>query len=132
MHKKIRVSIILTVLAVLAMSTLLFACGDDEPKTVVITAETSADSLKAYMDTMQENGKLTYKLENGMVTELNGKKNETNKYWMLYTNDTENANSECGTFTYDGKTYASAAVGAESLPVKEGYVYIWTYQSFGV
>ena len=49
---------------------------------------------------------------------------------MLYTSDSENANEAWGIVEYEGKNYGSATLGAESLPVKSGAIYIWWYQSF--
>ena len=116
------------------------ACNGKEPvkadeNTVVITATDSSfdfdgKTLKAYMDDLQERGKLTYTISNGMVTEINGKSQTLNSYWMLYTSDEENASTEWGTFEYEEKLYGSATVGAESLTVKEGCIYIWAYQTF--
>lgn len=112
------------------------ACSNKKPETaVVITAqddnfEFDGKTLKDYMDFLQENEKLTYSISNGMVTAINGKSNTTNSYWMLYTNDSENANSSWGTYEYEGATYGSATLGAEELVVKENCVYIWAYQTF--
>ena len=116
------------------------ACGDRQPVTadeytVIITASDTAfdfdgKTLKDYMDYLQDNQKLTYSINNGMVTAINGKSNTTSSFWMLYTSDEQNSNDAWGTFEYEGEIYGSATLGAESLPVKEGCVYVWAYQSF--
>jgi hypothetical protein len=49
---------------------------------------------------------------------------------MLYTSDTEMSSAKWGTIEYDGKTLASAIVGADTLTVVSGAVYIWEYQTF--
>ncbi len=103
---------------------------------VVITADSSkvaADStLKEYMDYMQEREVFSFVWESGMLVSINGKENGANfnPCWILYTNDTENANSAWGTCEYDGETYFSAIAGADSLQIKDGYVYIWYLQDF--
>ena len=115
------------------------ACIEREPvkadeNTVVITATDSSfdfneKTLKDYMDHLQQNGKLTYTISNGMVTSINGKSQTLTSYWMLYTDDSENADSEFG-LEYEGTVYGSANWGAEALTVKEGCIYIWAYQTF--
>ncbi|MDE7076952.1 MAG: DUF4430 domain-containing protein, partial [Clostridia bacterium] len=84
-----------------------------DENTVVITATDSSfdfngQTLKVYMDHLQEKEKLTYSISNGMVTAINGKSNTTNSYWMLYTNDTENSNDAWGTLEYEENIYGSA------------------------
>lgn len=119
---------------------LVSACGDKEPiradeNTVIITASDSlfdfnGKSLKDFMDYLQDNEKFTYSIDNGMVTAINGKSNTSKSYWMLYTSDTENANQAWGAFEHEGTVYGSAVLGAETLPVKEGCIYVWAYQTF--
>ena len=65
-----------------------------------------------------------------MVTEINGRANTTNSYWMVYTSDEAHANAEWGVMEYEGKEYGSATLGAESLPLAAGGTYIWAYQTF--
>ena len=133
----------LTVLAsVIAIFACCFiaACKGKEPltvdeNTVIITASDSSfdfdnKSLKDFMDHLQDNGKFTYSISNGMVTTINGKSNTTKSYWMLYTSDADNSNNEWGTFEYKNNIYGSATLGAEDLTVKEDCIYIWAYQTF--
>lgn len=89
-------------------------------------------TLLSYMQDLQEEGELAFTVENGMVTSIAGKANDSdyNPCWMLYTSDTENANDAWGVVEYDGKRYGSAVVGVETLLVKAGETYIWWYQSF--
>ncbi|MBD5632272.1 MAG: DUF4430 domain-containing protein [Clostridia bacterium] len=106
----------------------------DENSVIITATDSSYDfngkTLKDFMDYLQEGGKLTYSVNNGMVTSVNGKANTLNSYWMLYTNDTENSNTEWGTVDYEGEVYGSATLGAESLIIKESSTYIWVYQTF--
>lgn len=83
-----------------------------------------------YMDVLQNANELTYEIKDGMIVALNGKANTTNSYWMLYTSDSEHANSEWGTAEYNGNVYGSATLGATELPIKDGCIYIWVYQTF--
>ena len=82
------------------------------------------------MNKLVERGELEFTAADGMVTSIGGKANTTNSYWMLYTDDAENSNEDWGTAEYEGKTYLSATLGYESLPIKEGCTYIWMYQTF--
>ena len=101
-----------------------------------ITEEVVGDKtdmlLIDYMDQLAQEGKLSCKIENGMVTSINGIDNpaDFSSCWMLYTSDTENANVAWGTVEYEGKEYGSAISGAETLVIKEGQLYIWVYKSF--
>ena len=85
-----------------------------------------------YMNTLTEDGKMTCKISNGMVTSINGIDNpaDFSSCWMLYTSDAENANAAWGTVEYDGQEYGSAISGAETLVIKPDQLYIWVYQSF--
>lgn len=107
--------------------------GGDE-NTVVITVAEDYDvegkTLKDYMDYLVAEDELAYEISDGMIVSLNGKANTTNSYWMLYTSDEANANTAWGTIEYDGHTYGSATLGAPSLPLAEGAVYVWSYQTF--
>lgn len=88
------------------------------------------ETLIDAMASLQESGKLQYAVLSGMVTELNGKANTANSYWMLYTSDAELSNTAWGTIEYEGKTLGSAIVGAEALTVEKGEYYVWVYQTF--
>ena len=43
---------------------------------------------------------------------------------------TDSANAAWGTIEYNGNVYGSAVLGAESLIIKDGCMYIWVFQSF--
>ena len=86
-------------------------------------------SLMDVMQLLQEEEKLAYVVVDGMVTEMEGVANTSNSYWMLYT-DHELSNTEWGTAEYNGKTYASAMFGAETMPAANGTTYLWSYETF--
>ena len=88
--------------------------------------------LIEYMEKLKENGELEFRVENGMITSINGIDNpaDYSSCWMLYTSDAENANASWGTVEYEGKQYGSAVSGAETLKIKADQLYIWVYKSF--
>ena len=88
--------------------------------------------LIEYMETLKEKGQLEFKVENGMITSINGIDNpaDFSSCWMLYTSDEANANASWGTVEYEGKQYGSAVSGAETLKIKADQLYIWVYKSF--
>lgn len=97
---------------------------------ITVVNATENESLLEYMEGLQKDGELTFTIEKGMVTAINGITQTTNTYWMLYTSDTENANTAWGTYTYDGQELGSSTLGAESLNVKNGCVYVWVFTKF--
>ena len=110
-----------------------------EGDVVVITVDsdyldiTETTVLLDYMKALKNDGALDYTLsKDGMITAINGKENpaDWSKCWMLYSNDTELSNGEWGTVTVTGVTYLSAVLGAESLPIKDGKIYVWEFKSF--
>lgn len=103
-----------------------FAEYDEVVKIVVQTDEEL--SLKEYMDGLMQEGEFVYEIESGMVVSINGVSN-TDKYWMLYTDDIKNANTAYGV-KHEGKNYYSANYGAEALTVEDGHVYLWAYHGF--
>ena len=135
MKKKV-VSLVSLVLAALAL--LALAGCHKSPVTadvdVVIraTAEQAGMTLLAVMEELQEEGEPSFTVSDGMVVEINGTKQTPSNYWILYTSDKENANEQWGTFEYEGEVLGSAVSGAESLAVKEGCLYIWAFESFGI
>ncbi len=99
-------------------------------KVVITVTECEGEVVLAdVMQLLQEEGKLSYIIADGMVTEMEGMANTGNSYWMLYT-DHEFSNTEWGTVEYNGKTYASAMFGAENMPAEQGAVYVWSYETF--
>ena len=129
----------LTLILALIFLCSLTACKKEPVKvdgdSVIITARSSeydieGKTLYEFMQIISEDEKLEFTLSNGMVSSINGKDNGTNSFWMLYTDDEENSNTAWGTVEYEGKIYASAALGATELLVKDGATYIWIYQTF--
>ena len=113
------------------------ACGEkkENVEDVVIRIEepvVEGTTLLDIMEDLQTEGKLTFTVSDGMITEINGVKNTVtyNPCWMLYTSDANNSNTAWGTYDYEGVTLGSATVGAGELMVSEGETYVWTYQSF--
>jgi hypothetical protein len=126
---------------VLILTLSLCACGKN-PAPIAVTATDTIVSISVpqgetgtlldYMKTLQSRGALTFTMDGTLLTEMNGTKNaaDFSSCWMLYTDDTEFSEASYGTATFEGKTYASALMGAEALPIKEGCTYLWVYQSF--
>ena len=93
---------------------------------------TDQTTLVDYMHSLKNDGQLSFEMDDGMVSSINGIDNPSDysSCWMLYTSDTENANSAWGTIEYDQNVYGSAIFGAESLKIKDGCIYIWFFKSF--
>lgn len=108
----------------------------DEKIIITVSSEqmelTENTTLLDYMQSLKADGELDFEIVNGMITSINGIKNplDFSSCWMLYTNDTTLSNATWGTAEYNGETFGSAIAGAETLTVKDGYKYIWYYQSF--
>ncbi|MBE6960141.1 MAG: hypothetical protein E7448_05420 [Ruminococcaceae bacterium] len=88
--------------------------------------------LIEYMELLKEKGELEFRVENGMITSINGIDNpaDYSSCWMLYTSDETLSNVSWGTVEYEGKEYGSAVSGAETLQIKPDQLYIWVYKSF--
>ena len=142
---KRKVSIFLLLFALVCLCFGFTACGGKEngkksfvcevisstqTEVVISVSQATGDCvLLDCMQTLQENGELTYSLSGGMVVQINGISNGGSSYWLLYTSDTEFSNTSWGEVEYDGQSYASAILGVESLPVQGGQIYIWSYQT---
>ncbi len=87
--------------------------------------------LSDYMEQIKGSKSLvSFKIKNGMLTEINGIKASGRVYWMLYTDDADNSSSDWGTIEIDGITYASASAGAEGIIVSPGSTYVWYAKAF--
>ena len=76
-------AVFLLLLTVVFSAVCLFSCKEKDAKPVVITVEepvATGTTLVEYMDLQG----IDYKISNGMVTELDGTKNSTKSFWMLY------------------------------------------------
>mgnify|MGYP000059773290 CR=1 FL=1 len=93
---------------------------------------TDTTTLVDYMNSLKDDGQLTFEINNGMVSSVNGIDNpaDWSSCWMLYTSDSDSSNTAWGTIEYNGNVYGSAVLGAESLIIKDGCMYIWVFQSF--
>ncbi len=93
---------------------------------------TTDTTLKQYLDALSKKEEFSYEADNtGFVTSVNGKAGGLNEYWLIYTSDTNNSNTDWGTFTCDdGTVLASATLGIESLVVVEGELYAFVLSSF--
>ena len=138
MKKKV-VSLVSLISAVLALFSLAALAGchtssvtADVDVVIQASAEHSGKTLLAVMEELQTAGELSFTVSDGMIVELNGTKQTASSYWMLYTSDEESANEQWGTFEYEGEVLGSAVSGAGELAVKEGCLYIWAFESFGI
>ena len=138
MKKKV-VSLVSLVSAVLALFSLAALAGchtssvtADVDVVIRATAEQDGMTLLSVMEELEAAGELTFTVSDGMVVELNGTEQTTSSYWMLYTSDEESANEQWGTFEYEGEVLGSAVSGAGELIVKEGCLYIWAFENFGI
>ena len=127
-------------LCVMLACAVLCGCGgkntvlkeNDQFIVLTPTDDFAGKKLSEFMDFAKGKGTLDYKLENGMVTSVNGIDNpaDYSYCWMLYTDDAENSNAAWGTIEYSAKVYASASLGATELVIAKGCVYIWVYTKF--
>ena len=139
MKKKV-VSLVSLISAVLALFSLVALAGcfkspvtaDENTVVIQASAEHNGKTLLAVMEELQAAGELSFTVSDGMVVELNGTKQTASSYWMLYTSDEESANEQWGTFEYEGEVLGSAVSGAGELIVKEGCLYIWAFENFGI
>lgn len=126
------VFLLLTSICLCACSLKKITVITENDEFVVLTFDSGygGKTLSEAMDGAQENEQITFTVENGMVTSINGVKNTSNTYWMIYTDDEEFSNTAWGEITYQEKTYASATKGVSELIVKDGKTYIWVYTEF--
>ncbi|MBQ9485402.1 MAG: hypothetical protein IJU83_01035 [Clostridia bacterium] len=123
--------IVVLLLCVFWACAFLCGCNNVGKKVVLSPSENFVGkTLFDFMQSEKEQNKLDFAIEDSMVVSIDGIKNTTNTYWMLYTDDAENANDAWGTIEHDGKTYASATLGAESLVIAKDCTYIWVYTKF--
>ena len=115
-------------------SKLVCSLLESTPARVVISV-TETDGKATVLDCMEylkgREENFTYEIANGMITSINGVENpaDFSRCWMIYTSDAEMANASWTT-EYNGETLGSAIVGAETLDVIAGGIYVWDYVSF--
>ena len=144
MKKTNKTMLFLLAVMLLVSSVLLTACHSEplvikDSDTYIVVKTTQAaigentDMLLIdYMGELKQKGELEFSISNGMITSINGIDNpaDYSSCWMLYTSDAENSNAAWGTVEYQGKQYASAVSGAETLKIKADQIYIWVFKSF--
>ncbi len=132
MKRKIATLFSLFILAAICLFAVSCKDKDADPVAIDLAGVTVAENA-TLLDVMEEkkaDGTLKFSISDGMIVSINGVKNGTNRYWMLYTSDGEYSNAQWGTHTYEGKELGSAVYGAGDLPVKSGEIYVWVYQKF--
>ena len=133
---KKKLTIVTVLLALICALCAFSACGKADIDPVVLKPSDSdmeiaeTTTLLDYMDYLVGKGELKYEISGTMITSINGVKNGTKSFWMLYCDDTANSNGDWGTCEYGGKTYYSATAGASELIVADGCTYIWSYETF--
>lgn len=135
---KRKITSVFIALLLVVMAVFFVSCKDSEvlPVAIDLTNATVEEgtTLLDIMEDLKEEKSLTFEIVNGMITSINGTANSItyNPCWMLYTSDDDPtiSNSAWGTYEYKGQTLASAALGADSLPVKAGEIYVWVYVTF--
>jgi hypothetical protein len=135
---KRKITSVFIALLLVVMAVFFVSCKDGEvlPVAIDLTNATVEEgtTLLDIMEDLKEEKSLTFEIVNGMITSINGTANSItyNPCWMLYTSDDDPtiSNSAWGTYEYKGQTLASAALGADSLPVKSGEIYVWVYVTF--
>ena len=142
---KRKIYLFFTLLLTLVTAVCMFVACDKEGSakaeilsktdTMVVIKVNETEGFATLLDAMnylQDEGKLTFEFSGGMIVSVEGKTNASDwsACWMLYTSDKEMSNTEWGVVEYDGKSYASAILGAESLTVAVGEYYILSYVSF--
>ena len=133
-----------TLLLTVIMSVcMLVACDKGHAKaeivsksdTMVVIKVNETEGFATLLDAMNylnDEGELTFEIVGGMISSIEGKANpaDFSSCWMLFTSDEDMSNVEWGTTTYNGNTYASAILGAESLTVSAGEYYLLEYVTF--
>ena len=144
MKKRIVSLLALLACVTLAISLCVACIPEKEPLVlkesdtfIVVKADESVgenQTLADYMLKLKERGDavVDFDIVNVMLKSINGIANaaDWSSCWMLYTSDPDYANDGWGTVKYESKLYGSATLGAESLKVKAGEIYIWVYQTF--
>lgn len=119
--------------AVALACVLLGACSNYADP-VAFTADASNfdytdKTVEDYMNYLQDAGEIAFEINDGFVDSINGTANTSNTYWLIYSNDEEYTTDDF-TIEYEGEIYGLTTLGVTELPVKEGCVYVWYYQTF--
>lgn len=99
----------------------------------IVETKGEASALSA-LTKLKKDGKVEFVAQQSAygayITSINGKAEINGYSWMLYTSDEEFSTTDYGTVEYNGKQYGQASLGADSLIVKEGEIYIWAYTAW--
>lgn len=140
---KSKVALIVAVV-MMALSTILSACGDgnakakllkSDEKLIVIEAIATGGSIEDALKELKSDGEIDYEgstSEFGFyLNSINGYVPDVskNEFWAIYTTLGEYegvsySNVEFGVYEYDGKECASASYGISGMPLVEGEIYI--------
>lgn len=135
---------------IVALSTLLSACGDgdakvkllkNDEKLVVIEAIETSGSLEDALKELKADGKLDYESTTGeygfYLVSINGYVPDAskNEFWSIYTTLGEYegvsySSVEFGVYEYEGNSCASASYGISGLPLIEGEIYVLTISTY--
>lgn len=135
----------------------LVACGDKGGETkaklvtdqtsdvqIVMTIEETDGNANAFdaLKSLRNQDLLSFDYTTGSygayITSINGKaevvtestaNSSKGASWMLYTSDMDNA-YDTTTITVGETVCGQASLGASSLTVKEGALYVWVYESY--
>lgn len=135
---------LIVALATITMAFMLTACGktkfDKDKNELAITVTdsvmeiTAETTLEDYMNKLQDKKEISFKgtvSEYGLkITKINDVEEGMGEYWILYTTDADNSNTEWGSYEYDGKTLGSATLGVSNLIIKNGETYVWVLQKY--
>ena len=125
----------ISIIAIVACA-FITACKSENVEPVIFKADSESfdfnnKTLLDYMNYLQDEGEFTFVMgSDGMIKSINGKENTLKSYWMLYTDDAENANNAWGTYEHEGVIYGSAIAGAREQKLTENCTYIWVYTTF--
>ncbi len=113
-------------------------------KMIVMSIESSDGKANAFnaLRSLQEQGVIDFEYQDSTygayVTSINGKAEQilsstltsSEGYsWKFYTSDREYA-YDSPSVTFEGKVCGLSSLGASTLPVKEGEIYVWVYEYY--
>ena len=143
--------IISVIIAVLTVTLVFASCGEESSsaaellessdKLVVIEAKETGGSLLDALNSLKEDGSLTFDGEDSeygfYLNSVNGYTPDAsaNEFWAIYTTLGEYegvaySSAEYGTYDYNGKTCASASYGVSGLVMVEGEIYVLAVESY--
>lgn len=143
--------IISVIIAVLTVTLAFASCGEESSsaakllessdKLVVIEAKETGGSLLDALNSLKEDGSLTFEGEDSeygfYLNSVNGYTPDAsaNEFWAIYTTLGEYegvaySSAEYGTYDYNGKTCASASYGVSGLVMVEGEIYVLAVESY--